>query len=312
MNCANCGSPLPPGAAQCPVCGFQQQAPYGQQPVYPQYQQPQQGYQTYPTYTPYQQGQTIPGYQQPYIYGQTPPREKNSFLTALSELPQAFLRSFVHPAQLLRSMMEKQDLLSAPIVAFIVLLLAFLGGMVIIRSFVGLLFSILTSLGANLAGGSAAMNQGITYITGRIAPAVGGIAALCQLMGMIIPTLVFLAYLCLIRKVMFSWELALGMLTVSTLPTAAFALLAMLLSLLSPWPALLAILCSMTVSYVQLCGMLSPVTSRPDEQLLPAKIGLVCTSLVLTLLADMVVGGLLMGRVMQRVLALLYSVGSLL
>lgn len=312
MNCPNCGSLLPPGAAQCPVCGFQQR------PVYPQYQQqpqqayPPQGYQSYPTYTPYQQGQTMPGYQQPYIYGQTPPREKSSFLTALSELPQAFLRSFAHPAQLLRSMMEKHDLLSAPIVAFIVLLLAFLGGMVIIRSFVGLLFGILTGLGANLAGDSAAMNQGITYITGRIAPAVGGIAALCQLMGMAIPTLVFLTYLCLIRKVLFSWELALGMLTVSTLPTVAFALLAMLLSLLSPWPALLAILCGMAVSYVQLCGMLAPVVSCTDEQLLPAKMGLVCASLVLTLLADMVVGGLLMGRVLETVLALLYSVGSLL
>lgn len=306
MNCPNCGSPLPMGAAQCPACGFQQQ------PVYPQYQQGYPQQQAYPTYMPYQQGHTMPGYQQPYIYGQTPPRENSSFTAALSELPQAFLRSFAHPAQLLRSMMEKHDLLSAPIVAFIVLLLSFLGGMVIIRSFVGLLFSILTGLGANLAGDSAAMNQGITYITGRIAPAVGGIAVLCQLMNMLIPTLVFLGYLCLIRKVLFSWELAMGMLTVTTLPTVGFALLAMLLSLLSPWPALLAMLCGMAISYVQLCGMLSPVTSCADEKLMPAKMGLVALSFLLTLLADMVVGGLLMGRVVQTVLALLYSVGSLL
>lgn len=306
MNCPNCGSPLPMGAAQCPACGFRQQ------PVYPQYQQGYPQQQAYPTYTPYQQGQTMPGYQQPYIYGQTPPQEKGSFVTVLSELPQAFLRSLAHPAQLLRSMMEKHDLLSAPIVAFIVLLLSFLGGMVIIRSFVGLLFSILTGLGANLAGDSAAMNQGITYITGRIAPAVGGIAVLCQLMNMLIPTLVFLGYLCLIRKVLFSWELALGMLTVTTLPTVGFALLAMLLSLLSPWLALLAMLCGMAISYVQLCGMLSPVTSCADEKLMPAKMGLVALSFLLTLLADMVVGGLLMGRVVQTVLALLYSVGSLL
>ncbi len=334
MNCAKCGSPLAPGAVQCPMCGepaggYQQPAQpgvYGQQPVYPNYSapvaggyQPQQpqgfgGYSAgvYQTYTPYQQGQTMPGYQQPYIYGQTPPREKSSFLTTLSGLPHAFLESFSRPGDLLRGMMEKHDLLSAPMVAALVLLLAFLGGMVIIRSFVGLLFTVLTSLGANLAGDSASMNQGITYITGRIAPSVGGIAALCQLMGMLIPTMVFLVYLCVIRKVVFSWDLAFGMLTVSTLPTAAFALLAMALSLLSPWLAGLAILCGMAVSYIQLCGMLSPITSRPDGQLLPAKMALVSFSLGLNLLADVVVGGLLMGRVVQTVITLLYSVGSLL
>ena len=58
--------------------------------------------------------------------------------------------------------------------------------------------------------------------------------------------------------------------------------------------------------------MLSPITSRPDGQLLPAKMALVSFSLGLNLLADVVVGGLLMGRVVQTVITLLYSVGSLL
>ncbi len=332
MNCAKCGSPLAPGAVQCPMCGepvsgYGYPQGYAQQPqggmCYPQQPQAAPGYQqqqpyppAYPGYnvgySPYQQGQSMPGYQQPYIYGQTPPREKGSFLTALSDLPHAFVQSFRQPGDLLRSLVEKRDRLSAPIVSAIVLLLTFLGGMVIVRSFVGLLFALLSALGASLAGDSASLNQGITYITGRIAPAVGGIAALCQLLSIFLTALVFMVYLCLVRKVVFSWELAFGLITVTTLPTAAFALLAMLLSLLSPYLALLAIFCGMAVSYVQACGVLSPVTGLSDSQLLPAKITLVCIALTLNLAAAMVVGGLLMGRVAQTVTTLLYSVGSLL
>ena len=88
-------------------------------------------------------------------------------------------------------------------------------------------------------------------------------------------------------------------------------LLAMVLSLLSPWLALLVTLCGMAVSYTQACGLLSAVTGRTDAQLLPAKMLLVALALALTLIVGGMVGGLLMRGVLQRVMVLLNSVGSL-
>ena len=128
---------------------------------------------------------------------------------------------------------------------------------------------------------------------------------------MAVPALVFLVYLCGVAKVHFSWELLLGFVGVTTLPTAAVSLLAMVLSLVSPWLALLAALCGMAVSYTQACGLLSAVTGRPDAQLLPVKMLLVALALALTLIVGGLVGGLLMRGVTQRVMVLLNSVGSL-
>ena len=121
----------------------------------------------------------------------------------------------------------------------------------------------------------------------------------------------FLVYLCGVAKVHFSWELLLGFVAVTTLPTAAVALLAMVLSLLSPWLALLVALCGMAVSYTQACGLLSAVTGRSDAQLLSVKMLLVALALALTLIVGGLVGGLLMRGVTQRVMVLLNSVGSL-
>lgn len=288
----------PPPAAQ--YMGAQQQ-PYPQQNLYRQ------------SYAQYQQGTYPPGFQQPYSYGQPPvAREANPLLTALSALPRTFLDSFTKPQEVLRGMLEKRDLLTGPIVAGLTLLLTFLCGMVVMRSFVGVLLSAISSLtGVSLASDAASMNQGVSYIAGRIAPSVGGAAVVCQLIGMAVPALVFMVYLCGVAKVHFSWELLLGFVGVTTLPTAAVALLAMVLSLLSPWLALLVTLCGMAVSYTQACGLLSAVTGRTDAQLLPAKMLLVALSLALTLIVGGMVGGLLMRGVLQRVMVLLNSVGSL-
>ena len=209
-------------------------------------------------------------------------------------------------------MLEKRDLLTGPIVAGLTLLLTFLCGMVVMRSFVGVLLSAISALtGVSLASDAASMNQGISYIAGRIAPSVGGAAVLCQLIGMAVPALVFLVYLCGVAKVHFSWELLLGFVAVTTLPTAAVALLAMVLSLLSPWLALLVALCGMAVSDTQACGLLSAVTGRSDAQRLSVKMLLVALALALTLIVGGLVGGLLMRGVTQRVMVLLNSVGSL-
>ncbi len=280
--------------------GYPQQPGYGQQNAHQQ-SYAQYGQQSYP-----------PGYQQPYIYGQQSARDGNPLLNALSELPRAFLDCFQNPAEVLRGMMERRDLLTCPLVTGIVLLLSFLGGMVVLRSFIGVLFTSFSALtGVSIAGDSASMNQGISYIAGRIAPSVGGIAALCQLFGMAIPAAVQMVYLCAVRKIRFSWEMLFGFVTVTTLPTAAVILLAMLLSLLSPWLSLMAVLCGMAVSYTQAGALMSFVTGQSDAQILPAKMICICVSILLVLLVDGLIGGMLMSGVMQRVLVLLANVGSL-
>lgn len=309
----------PAGGAQTmppPVSGAQGMPPSAAQQTYmgaPQQPYPQQQNLYRQSYVQYQQGTYPPGFQQPYSYGQPPvAREANPLLTALSALPRTFLDSFTKPQEVLRGMLEKRDLLTGPIVAGLTLLLTFLCGMVVMRSFVGVLLSAISSLtGVSLASDAASMNQGVSYIAGRIAPSVGGAAVVCQLIGMAVPALVFMVYLCGVAKVHFSWELLLGFVGVTTLPTAAVALLAMVLSLLSPWLALLVALCGMAVSYTQACGLLSAVTGRSDAQLLSVKMLLVALALALTLIVGGLVGGLLMRGVTQRVMVLLNSVGSL-
>ena len=297
-----------------PVNGAQgmQQQPAAQYMGAQQQPYPQQQNLYRQSYAQYQQGTYPPGFQQPYSYGQPTTRDANPLLTALSALPRTFLDSFSQPQEVLRGMLEKKDRLTGPIVAALTLLLTFLCGMVVMRSFVGVLLSAISTLtGVSLASDAVSMNQGVSYIAGRIAPSVGGAAVLCQLIGMAVPALVFLVYLCGVAKVHFSWELLLGFVGVTTLPTAAVALLAMVLSLLSPWLALLVALCGMAVSYTQACGLLSAVTGRPDAQLLPVKMLLVALALALTLIVGGLVGGLLMRGVTQRVMVLLNSVGSL-
>ncbi len=289
MNCTNCGNALPDGAQACPYCGAP--APYA-------------GYAAYQGYPP--------GYQQPYVYGQRPAREPRGFLTALSELPRAFLDSFIRPGEVLRSLVEKGDYISAPVIAALVLLCAFLSGMVLLRGFVGVLFDAVSRLtGVSMAGTSASMNQGISYIVGRVGPSVGGIAALCQALCMIVPATVFMIYICAVCRVTFSWGLALNYLAVLSLGTPVAAAGSMLLSLVSPWLALIPAACAAAVSYAQACGMLSLVTGRDEARLFRARVVCVTVGVAVSMLLCGLVGGALMSGVMNRVLLLLSSVGSL-
>lgn len=298
MNCTGCGNPLPPGAQACPYCGTPLN-PYGQPNGQNVYQQ---------SYVQYQPGQYPTGYQTPYGYGQEPVREPYGVLHALSGLPRAFVESFSNPGEVLRSMVERRDWLSGPIVAALVLVMAALSGLVIMRGFVDVLLSMAAAFtGSGMTGAS----QSAAYIAGRIAPSVGGIVALCQLISMLVPTAVFMVYICMICHVAFSWELALGFLAVTSLGTVAVSLMAMALSLLSPWLALAVMICGMAISYTQACGMLGLITARADVQLMRAKLILTCLSILLTLALNGLAGGLLMSGVMQRVMGLLHSVGSL-
>ena len=296
MNCARCGAQLQPGASRCSVCGEAAGAPG----VYQQ------------SYMQYQQGAYPPGYQPPYTYGRSAQHDEGGFLGALSDLPRAFVESFTHPGDVMRTMVERRDRFSWIIVTGLCLLLSFLCGMVLMRGFLSLLLTAISVLsGTPLASTDASMSQGVSYIAGRVAPMAGGIAALCQLIAMLVPAAVFMVYICGVCRVAFSWELVTSFIAVISLNTVAVSVLAMAGSLLTPWLAIGLILCGMAVSYVQATGMLGLITARPDQQLMFGKLLCVVISLALTLLLCGVVGGLLMGGVVDRVLILLNNVGAL-
>lgn len=296
MNCARCGAQLQPGASRCSVCGEAAGAPG----VYQQ------------SYMQYQQGAYPPGYQPPYAYGRSAQHDEGGFLGALSDLPHAFVESFTHPGDVMRTMVERRDRFSWIIVTGLCLLLSFLCGMVLMRGFLSLLLTAISVLsGTPLASTDASMSQGVSYIAGRVAPMAGGIAALCQLIAMLVPAAVFMVYICGVCRVAFSWELVTSFIAVISLNTVAVSVLAMAGSLLTPWLAIGLILCGMAVSYVQATGMLGLITARPDQQLMFGKLLCVVISLALTLLLCGVVGGLLMGGVVDRVLILLNNVGAL-
>ena len=299
MNCARCGTQLQPGTSVCPACGEPVNA-WPQQGVYQQ------------SYVQYQQGQYPQGYQTPYTYGSRQPHDDGGFLGALSDLPRAFADSFSRPAEVMRGLVERRDRFSWLIVSALVLVLAFLCGMVLMRGVLGMMLRAISVLSNTpLASTDASMSQGVSYIAGRVGPMAGGIAALCQLIAMVMPAAVFMFYICVVCRVAFSWTLLPSFLTVVSLHTVAFSLLAMAGSLLTPWLAVAVILCGMAVSYVQAVSMLSPITARPEPQLMVGKLVCVLVSLALTLAVCGIAGGLMMKGVMNRVLILLNNVGSL-
>ena len=86
----------------------------------------------------------------------------------------------------------------------------------------------------------------------------------------------------------------------------------MLLSLLSPWLTIVCALCGMAFSYLQLGALLQYVTGRSEQQLFLPKTACILLSLLLTLLLHLLIGGGLMGNVMNYMIQLLSNVGSLL
>lgn len=303
-----------------PQQSWQQQA---QQPVNPGYMDytasmppvQTQGYsqqnasqyaaQNYQNYGGYQQQ----GYPQNYGYQQGVPA--SPLMSLLTELPRTFAGCFTQPGEVLRSLVERGDLLTCPIVVGVVLVVVFLGGMAAMRGVVSVLFGLIASLtGISLASDSASMQQGINYIAGQVAPAVGGIAVLCQLIAIAVPVLVVLVYLCGVCKMPFSWHVTLGMVTVTTMPTVVFALLGMLLSFVSPWLCLLIMIVGIVIAYLQLSNMLNTITGIPDAQLLPAKMICFPIAILLTLALLWFVGGNLLGGVFQQMLSLLGNTSS--
>lgn len=336
MNCPKCGNMVSQGTAFCPFCneplntGFIQQnyqQGYGtyQQPSqgapqqggfdaygnplqqtggYPPQQQPQQSQQVYQqSYVQYEQQNYPTGYQTPYVYGQQPEQHENLFLATLSELPKKFLESFTKPSEVLRTMIERKDMLTGIMVSVLALVLSFIAGMLVMRGFVKVLFTLASVItNTSMASNNAAMNQGINYIARQFGAPIGGIVALCQLISMLVPAAVAMVYLCVVSKVRFSWELLIGFSGVTTMPTVAATVIAMACSMISPWLAVLVCIGGMVISYIQMGQMAADVTGKSGSQMLPAKMICICVSILLVLLLNGVVGGILMSGTITRIL----------
>ena len=159
MNCPNCGAAVAPGTMYCPICNaglgnsYAQQQQWAQhtqsyQPVYQQgYQNDfasQQNWQQHTMQTPvvngytgrmqpvqqqgYQQyaqqgyqGYPQQGYAQNYGYQQQMPAQPKPLMTFLTELPRTFGGCFTRPGEVLRTMVERGDLITSPIVIGVVL-----------------------------------------------------------------------------------------------------------------------------------------------------------------------------------------------
>lgn len=206
--------------------------------------------------------QEASGYRQPGIYGrsgvQRQTADSPSAMTALSELPRDVPAAFTDPGSLLRSVMERRDAMKAVLAMVITLVLAFLSAIVVSRGFLN---TLVRSLG-NLKGYALASLQGVNSATWQAAPLLGGVAVLWTALSSVLITAVYMGYLCGVRKINFSWEMAYGYLTVTAFPAAAAALAAMLLSILSPWLALPVILCGLAARIAQAGGMLSTVLGQ--------------------------------------------------
>ena len=180
------------------------------------------------------------------------------------------------------------------------------------RSVIASLFSSISSLtGTQMAGDAASMNQGINYIAGKMAAPLGGIAAVCELLAILLPAVVAIVYLCAIRKVRFSFVLISNIVALATLPSIAAAVLCMLASLISPLVGLAVILLGDIVSYVILCTVIARVTGEPEQHSVMTKIGIICTSEAVRLLFIQLIGGAMLGATLRAASALFVSLSSL-
>ena len=351
MNCPSCGAILPQGAQTCPACGtflangqpFSGYAPqsggysqgfdptaYGYQQGYPQASYGQGGFpQGYDAsaygqqggysqgFDPTAYGYTQAGYPQgyqPVVNSYRPSAgEHNAFITALSYLPRVIAGVVRNPGDTLQAMMERNDIYTGGVVAGLSLLFTFLAAILMMRGTISSLLGGFAGLtGASVAGSQASMNQGVNYIAGRMGASVGGIAALCQLIAVALPAAVALVYLCAVRKVRFSFLLASNLVAITTLPSIAAALLCMLLSLLTPFAGLLALLLGEIASYVFLGALIVRITGLPETYAVPTKIAVFGIAEVLKIVLIQLVGGALMSMAMQTASSLITNLGSLL
>lgn len=275
------------------------------------------GYPLQPGFDPTASGQNYGGYPQ----GFQPPvgrfgagaRDRGALPEALANLPHVVRGLFLDPGETLHTMMERGDVYTGGVMAALSLILTFFAAMIMTRSTVATVFGGLSGLlGTPLAGDAASMNQGINFIAGKIAASLGGIAMLCQLLALAISAAVAMVYLCVVRKVRFSFLLASGFVALTTLPSIAAAVGCMLLGLLSPYLGLLSVLVGMVASDVFICLLISHITGVPEQRSAVVKIAVVCIAEGIKIVLIQLVGGALLGSALQTVSSLVGTMGSLL
>ena len=283
----------------------------GYPPVTQNYTQgypPVQGYGNPPTYPPASQQGYPPtqpaaypqGYQ-PVYGGYSQPQNAQgagAFISALSHLPRMFIESFRNPGLVLRGMMERKDIYTAPVVLVLVLAAAFFCAVVTSKGGVSVLMSLLSSF----MGRALASRDGINSIANNIGTSIGGIAVLCQLLSVAFPVIVSLIYLCVVCKVRFSSELLCGFITIPALPTLPVAVLTMLGSLLSPVLPLLTILSGTVISYIFITDITAAAAGKANTGMVKARIVIILASTLLSLAAMMLVVSLFSGNILNTIL----------
>jgi len=258
----------------------------------------QQSYAQYnPQSAPYPEGYS--GY-----YGTQPRRrEPGAFLNAVRQIPAMLRDSFRDPGAVLQGMMERKDFYTAPLVAGLALLLTFLCCMMLANSILMGLSSALSILFSGFGGfglpiSSTDLDHARSAV-GSLSASIGGTAALCQLFAMGVPLAVLLVYLCAVSKVRFSWELLCACFTITTLPTVAASLLALIGLLIHPSLLLLLSIFGMAVSFVFMGGLMSRVVGKPESALVLPRILCICLSILFTVIFISLVGGTMAGGMTQ-------------
>jgi hypothetical protein len=341
MRCTRCGSIMPPGVLRCPICG-----------AYPDSMQAQEDFRSHRQYpkTNYQQGVPPDGREYGYTAGnpanqpkqyatpafhtyrkqiftgfaqsqQSPyrgqPRDGfnpgGGFAKALGDLPQVVKGAFTDPAGALLGMVRREDRITGAIVVLLSLLFAFLAGMILVRGALGSLFSAASGMtGLQLADSAASLNQGVNYLSGKVAVPIGGIAAVCQLIAAVMPSAVTMAYLSVIRQVRFSFPLLSGFTAITVLPNLAALVLASACSLITPYLSLLMLFFGQVVSYVLLCTMAVRLANAEPQRTVLVQSSLICLSELTKIALIAAVGGTLMNGVIRTLTSLTNSMGGLL
>lgn len=349
MICTSCGSQIVGNTQVCPICGaplaqgypqggYPQQYPQGypQQPTYPQPpqqpQQPQQGYpqgyapmgqpQSYNAQNYQQQGyqqqppQTPPsgytgypqGYQQPYQGSPSFGARPEPFANCL-HLISPFLRgSLKSPTSALQLLIDRRDWLMGIFTTALALLLAFLGTMVITR---GLLASVMSLFSGAASESAAQINQSANYIAGRVGMSFSASMMLLELIAIIVPVGVMLAYLCGTKRVAFSLPLLSGLAAVLTLPMLAALAVGMILGMITPLGMFFALGAGTVISCVWMGSLISGMTKQTEDQLIWPKALVIGGTLLLGSVLIMLIGGAVLSGVIRNVSNLLGQLGSL-
>ena len=237
----------------------------------------------------------------------------SAFSKALSDLPQVVKGAFINPTGTLQGMIRREDRYTGVILLFLSLVFAFLAGMILAKGVLGTVFAATGGVaGLQLADSAASLSQGVSYLAGKIAVPIGGIAAVCQLIAAVIPAAVTLLYLRALKQIRFSFQLLLGLIAVSVLPNLAALVLASVCSLITPYISLFLLLFGQIVSYVLLCTMASQLGNLKPQRAALTQASLICLSELVKWVLIALAGGSLIGGVFRTLTDLTGSMTGLL